>query len=674
MIKRNYFFEDVTEELPTVVSNDPNYDVYDKTDSYSQTVEVGDEEFDGVVGTVLGDGKEEDLNGDGAPSLEQALYEETLIDEATSYILEAKLKTKEEYEKELDKIENDPNAGIKAVGWFRAIASVATFAGGVGTGAAIGHKIDKTVDKTNMPSVAKFGLAAAGGSAVGLIVGWAAAKAINVILKQPVPAGMKYRHCLSIVKDIDKTIKKAEKAKAKAEDPKKIEKQIKQLESAKAKAQKKADKMKANMDAKKAAKKESTEFDFFGNILNEEAGAPDPTTVTVSEAFYGDDYMENVIMRAMTESYTQDLALMNYIANSSMTINALSEADISIREEAADNAKQGIVKKIIEAIKKFGAKIKEVVAAIINKFKSLFKKNEKFVQTVEKAVGTKAEEYTVVDPAIDQDMIEDVIAMRDELMDFSFEEAIDYVNQHPNADVSAAIKWYRDNGDKAVMDMMNRYSGLKKSDVERTVFNNKLKDIRTNTEIEEATLLEAEGEKKYSIKKLVAWFKALGQKINIFSKIKARLDSNLKKTESKIAQKKDLSNEDASKVSKMFSAFKQAAMGKINDCIALIKKAYHAVLGGIKKIAGKVFKKKQPKNEMAQAVSEAALGELIYSTYVSEADTTEVADGVDVTDTISGVIDQEEKDACNTLEGISKEKTVTVNNEQYRVKTTVTKL
>lgn len=656
MIKRNYFFEDVTEELPTVASNDPNYDTYDKTDSYSQTVEVGDEEFDGVVGTVLGDGKEEELNGDGAPSLEQLMYEEDIIEEAANLVLESKIETAEDFKRALAAIDNKPGAVGKAVGlyfgFFSKLFGATRFAAGDRSGAAIAHVIVAS-------------------ALVGPItVAWT-----GFVAKQTTDKAAKIRACKRVANKISKQISKLEKAKTKeGADTKAIDKDIKALKKAQdtvAKKQKEIEKMKDDF-----SKRESAEYNFFDAVFAEEAEteAPDPTTVTVSEAFYGDDYMENVIMRAMAESYTQDLALMNYIANSSMTINALSEADISIREEAADNAKQGIVKKIIEAIKKFGAKVKEVIAAVINKFKSLFKKDEKFVQTVEKAAGTKAEEYTVVDPAIDQDMIEDVIAMRDELMDFSFEEAIEYVNQHPNADVSAAIKWYRENGDKAVMDMMNRYSGLKKSDVERSVFNNKLKDIRTNTEIEEATLLEAEGEKKYSIKKLVAWFKGLAQKINIFSKIKAKLDSNLKKTEAKIAQKKDLSNEDASKVSKMFSAFKQAAMGKINDCIALIKKAYHAVLGGIKKIAGKVFRKKQPKNEMAQAVSEAALGELIYSTYVSEADTTEVADGVDVTDTISGVIDQEEKDACNTLEGISKEKTVTVNNEQYRVKTTVTKL
>ena len=71
-IKRNYFFEELTEEDPTPLSNDPNLNDYDKTDSYSQYLD-----YDDVAGTVdikLGGGKDEELDGDGTPSLEQSKY------------------------------------------------------------------------------------------------------------------------------------------------------------------------------------------------------------------------------------------------------------------------------------------------------------------------------------------------------------------------------------------------------------------------------------------------------------------------------------------------------------------------------------------------------------------------------------------------------------------------
>ena len=66
-IRRN-FNEEVTEEAPTPVSNDPNELTYDKTDAYSQDVPAGDEGIAGTVDVDL-DSKEEVLKDDGVPTL-----------------------------------------------------------------------------------------------------------------------------------------------------------------------------------------------------------------------------------------------------------------------------------------------------------------------------------------------------------------------------------------------------------------------------------------------------------------------------------------------------------------------------------------------------------------------------------------------------------------------------
>jgi len=66
-IRRN-FNEEVTEEAPTPVSNDPNELTYDKTDAYSQDVPAGDEGIAGTVDVDL-DSKDEVLKDDGVPTL-----------------------------------------------------------------------------------------------------------------------------------------------------------------------------------------------------------------------------------------------------------------------------------------------------------------------------------------------------------------------------------------------------------------------------------------------------------------------------------------------------------------------------------------------------------------------------------------------------------------------------
>ena len=100
-IRRN-FNEEVTEEAPTPVSNDPNELTYDKTDAYSQDVPAGDEGIAGTVDVDL-DSKEEVLKDDGVPTLNVEAAE---LDEVLEQItkLTAKVKAIQESKKNDNKI------------------------------------------------------------------------------------------------------------------------------------------------------------------------------------------------------------------------------------------------------------------------------------------------------------------------------------------------------------------------------------------------------------------------------------------------------------------------------------------------------------------------------------------------------------------------------------------
>ena len=349
-IKRNYFFEELTEEDPTPLSNDPNLNDYDKTDSYSQYLD-----YDDVAGTVdieLGGGKDEELDGDGTPSLEQSILEDVIFDEAyTAYLTEAKIESKEDLERELAKLDGKPNAAIKAVG---VAAMVLTGAGSF----VLSMKLANKIDATNLTGFQKFG--------TGLALGFTFSSFSNIIItfiaKQVCDKGQKVNAAKRLIKEIDKAIVKAEKAKGKKDaDTKAIDKYIKDLKSGKAKAQKALDKFEKLPDNYK----ESYNYtDFYYMEEN--------------------NIMDGIFLDAMNESYMDDIRIMEAIAKSHSMMYTLSEAGINeeAKEEAKDSQKESIIKRIIAAIKSFFEKVKSAIGRVIGWFKEKFSKDKPLMDSL----------------------------------------------------------------------------------------------------------------------------------------------------------------------------------------------------------------------------------------------------------------------------------------------------
>ena len=232
-IRRN-FNEEVTEEAPTKVVNDPDVNAYDKTDCYSQDVPVGDEKIAGTVDADLGD-KEEKLEDDGIPTLEEAMMEDLIYEEMVQVLTEAKIKSKEDLEKQLNHLQGQPGALTKAFGWFKAII------GGAAT----------TVGATYAAGTAAGAVAAATGSALlpmvpVIVIIWAMRKVMRFMMRQPGSIVAKTKEAKKVLKEVDAAIRRAEAKKVQCkteEDKKKVEKYIEQLKAGREQAQKELDEL-----------------------------------------------------------------------------------------------------------------------------------------------------------------------------------------------------------------------------------------------------------------------------------------------------------------------------------------------------------------------------------------------------------------------------------------------
>lgn len=336
-IRTNFYAEDVTEEAPTPVVSDPDVNDYDKTDCYSQDIPVGDSKIAGTVDTELGDGKEEKLDDDGIPTLEQEMLDEMVFEEMVEYLAEAKIKSKEDLDKSLKALDGKPGAIAKALGWFKAIVGTLGISA-AGGAASVGAATTGTLAATGVAAGA--GVAAGTAATIGAVTGiggailimWAAMKAISFIQRQPGSVQAKAKEAKKIIDEINKAISAAEKKRSKVKDEKelkKIEKYINQLKAGRDKAQAKIDSLtrsvkgdnpdkekysiysqdtfdkynqkaqdkrfaktakkeekKAAKEAKKAAKNESTIDDDFDSLVEsalDEFFAPEPKAIDESD-------------------------------------------------------------------------------------------------------------------------------------------------------------------------------------------------------------------------------------------------------------------------------------------------------------------------------------------------------------------------------------------------------
>ena len=703
-IKRNYFFEELTEEDPTPLSNDPNLNDYDKTDSYSQYLD-----YDDVAGTVdieLGGGKDEELDGDGTPSLEQSILEDVIFDEAyTAYLTEAKIQSKEDLERELAKLDGKPNAAIKAVG---VAAMVLTGAGSF----ILSMKLANKIDATNLTGFQKFGT----GLALGFTFSSLSSIIMTFIAKQVCDKGQKVNAAKRLIKEIDKAIVKAEKAKGKKDaDTKAIDKYIKDLKSGKAKAQKALDKFEKLPDNYK----ESYSYtDFYYMEEN--------------------NIMDGIFLDAMQESYMDDMRIMEAIAANNSILHTLSEAGINeeAQEQVKEGQKQNIFQKIIAAIKKFFSMIGSVIGRIVQWFKDKFNKDEKLVEELNKAASssdtieaTEAEDKypEAYRKAIEQiedkalipivNMMQDAVGNRDYskcktaadtlnkleddfynlckaggykgtkedcIKSFLTNSAGQTLTNAQRNLLSVADSGKRNVGKKLAAKNKNigssddggEVTGMStpagtntmKTGASATPFTNRKYGVpgRNESAIYFNEADDATKEKKgINIKRKLAEFKEWKKEHKIFAKIKQRIDASLNQTQNKLkSHYSGMESEELTTANYIFTTFKNVIMTLLSSCASGIQSGYNKFMGLVKKIGGKLIK---PKSEMFINISEAALGEMVYAHYASmaEADVT-FGDGVDVTDVMNSTIGDGET--------ITKEKTVCVNNESYRVKVSATKI
>ena len=209
------------------------------------------------------------------------------------------------------------------------LTGAAAFAASLTIGGQIANKVASTGAPILAKGMANFGA----GILVGSITMNAISPVLTFIAKQVCDKGQKVRAAKKLIKEIDKAIVKAEKAKGKKDaDTKAIDKYIKDLKSGKAKAEKALTK--------------------FENL-------PDDYTESYSYTdFYymeENDIMDGIFLDAMQESYMDDLKIMDAIAKSHSMMYTLSEAGINeeAQEEANGKQKQSIVSKIIEASSMF---------------------------------------------------------------------------------------------------------------------------------------------------------------------------------------------------------------------------------------------------------------------------------------------------------------------------------
>ena len=655
-IKRNYFFEELTEEDPTPLSNDPNLNDYDKTDSYSQYLD-----YDDVAGTVdidLGDGKDEELDGDGTPSLEQSILEDVIFDEAyTAYLTEAKIESKEDLERELAKLDGKPNAAVGAAALY---ASMLTYFGGV-FGAGFGGPLAgvKVAAKTG----SKIAGAAAGIGTMAAIT-TVTVLVINFIAKQSTPKAQKIRAAKRVIKEIDKAIVKAEKSKNKeGADTKAIDKYVKELKKARDKAQKKQ----IDFESLPDNYKESYNYrDFYYMEEN--------------------DIMDGIFLDAMQESYMDDIRIMEAIAKSNSMMHILSEADVDddTKEEAKSEQKQTIIKRIIEAIKKFFENVRGVIDRIIGWFKEKFNSIKNLIKGVENSPEANNEEEATAEEAGGADAAMDAgekLADKAAEKVENFDKIIDKIksgNTIVKADANAIIFT-----EKELQDVFNQTGGENKWGMSFYQFASPeylgnefhVKEIekaiqQIGESASEYFLNEADDSKKEKpkfkvrVKERIAKIKEWFKRHSLFKKAYSKIARALQKTEKKLKEM-DPNAKDFSKLSKAFTTMKRSVLAGLKGGMNLFHKAYKGITGFIKRIAGKIFKKKNP-GEATDKVSEAAIGEMIYAHYaMQEADVT-FGDGVDVTDVMDSTIGDGET--------ITKEKTVCVNNESYRVKVSATRI
>ena len=716
-IKRNYFFEELTEEDPTPLSNDPNLNDYDKTDSYSQYLD-----YDDVAGTVdieLGGGKDEELDGDGTPSLEQSILEDVIFDEAyTAYLTEAKIESKEDLERELAKLDGKPNAAIKAVG---IAAAILTFAAGTGIAMAVAGKIAAPIDKTAAPTPVKFASGVFIGMGVGGLVSRAILPIVNFINKQTCDKGQKVNAAKKLIKEIDKAIVKAEKAKSKKDaDTKAIDKLIKELKSGKTEAEKALDKFEKLPDDYKYKKESYSYTDFYYMEEN--------------------NIMDGIFLDAMQESYMDDMRIMEAIAANNSILHTLSEAGINeeAQEQVKEGQKQNIFQKIIAAIKKFFSMIGSVIGRIVQWFKDKFNKDEKLVEELNKAASssdtieaTEAEDKypEAYRKAIEQiedkalipivNMMQDAVGNRDyskcktaadtlnkleddfynlckaggykgtkedcikSFLSNSAEQSLtnaqrnllsvaDSGKRNFGKKLAAKNKQNAADDDAGEITGMSTPGGTSKVDTSNikgygsnTVRVSKLNSFNNSalffTEADDAT----KEKKGINIKRKLAEFKEWKKEHKLFAKIKQRIDASLNQTQNKLkSHYSGMESEELTTANYIFTTFKNVIMTLLSSCASGIQSGYNKFMGLIKRIGGKLIK---PKSEMFINISEAALGEMVYAHYTAmvEADVT-FGDGVDVTDVMDSTIGDGET--------ITKEKTVCVNNESYRVKVSATKI
>jgi len=319
-IRTNFYAEDVTEEAPTPVVSDPDVNDYDKTDCYSQDIPVGDSKIAGTVDTELGDGKEEKLDDDGIPTLEQELLEDMVLEEMVEYLNEAKIKSKEDLDKSLQKLNGQPGAVMKALGWFKAIVgSTAVAVGALNGGMAVGAAAGIATGSMLAPIGA------------GILIGWAANRAITFIARQPGSVGAKSKEAKKVIAEIDKAIIKANKERSKAKDEKdikKIDKYIDQLKAGRGKAQSKLDKLNklAGGDASKnnMANNLNSEKDLEAKAAKNESAIDDSDFGTLIESVMDEFF-------APEPKVTTESAIINDIFSS------FDEQDTNINEESIMN-------------------------------------------------------------------------------------------------------------------------------------------------------------------------------------------------------------------------------------------------------------------------------------------------------------------------------------------------
>ena len=549
-IRRNYFFENITEEDPTKAVADPNLLDYDKTDSYSQTTPVGDEGVAGTVDTDLGDGKEEEIKGDGTPTLEQDIMEAFFNS-----------KTKE---------------------------------------------------------------------------------------------------------DIDATYK-AEVEKAKA-------KKAKALAALKEKEAKKKEK-----EAKKS-KNESAELDFdtymesiFADAEDgvvSESIAPEPQAIV----FEGETDMEYMIAQAMNESYAQDLAIMEFIASGYETMEMLREADEDTKAAVKDSKVKKFKDTIVGAIKAFIEKVQGIFDSIIRFFKEKLGKDKVFIDKIEDPVMSYYNSGAAREPEKEQPKVTahgNVVTTVNKKEDIPKEKGTEEIAE---PDYNSIMQFMNMDTDKLNAMDFNPDEAAKSGTNKATHTILTAFGPKSFSPYGEGTLLEAdEGKKRrVSVKEMFGKVREFFSKVFKFEKNKNDAKKKLKAVEKKLTNDKDRNPEEQKKILKAFSEFKQAVLAAIGTISTKAKNARSAFVRFFSKCAGKIFKGKQPKNEMAMALSESTLGMMIYEEYtsgieyVAEEDVAQVADGVDVTEVIDGVIEKDET--------VTKEKTVSINNESYRVKVSATRL